>query len=232
MKKENIATKASAILKARKKEWRDTFKSCHGNAKKVKEKAKEYGKRYGSTPAKRWACALSDAKKGSASKPNSKAKTVKTAKKKKDITISFKNYYSVVAINNKKHLNIELKGIVFTDYFYKRYDQNGGFDCNGKPWEVLENKEVSPESISESAIRGHIKICKMQYRQAHPAGTTDVKIPHIKDIWIEEWFRGINDAYLFVKKLKEEAKKANLKTDLKVYLIQQTSDMMKRFDRE
>lgn len=55
--------RASVLLKQRQAEWQRTFKSCHGNPKKVQEAAKEYHKKYGATAKARWHKAQRDAKK-------------------------------------------------------------------------------------------------------------------------------------------------------------------------
>ena len=55
------AKRASVLLKQRQREWQSTFKSCHGNTKKVKAAAKDYHKKYGATPTARWKRALKDA---------------------------------------------------------------------------------------------------------------------------------------------------------------------------
>lgn len=54
--------RASVILKQRQAEWQRSFKSCHGDPKKVKAAAKEYHKKYGATPKARWRKAQQDAK--------------------------------------------------------------------------------------------------------------------------------------------------------------------------
>ncbi len=53
--------RASVLLKQRQREWQLTFKSCHGNPKKVKAAARDYHKKYGATPTARWKRALRDA---------------------------------------------------------------------------------------------------------------------------------------------------------------------------
>ena len=53
--------RASVLLKQRQAEWQRSFKSCHGDTKKVKEAAKEYHKKYGATSKARWRKALKDA---------------------------------------------------------------------------------------------------------------------------------------------------------------------------
>lgn len=57
-----ISKRASAILKQRQKEFQKQFRSCGGNTKKVKQISKEYRKKYGATPTKRWHNALRTAK--------------------------------------------------------------------------------------------------------------------------------------------------------------------------
>lgn len=54
--------RASVILKQRQAEWQRTFKSCHGDPKKVRAAAKEYHKKYGATAKARWHKAQRDAK--------------------------------------------------------------------------------------------------------------------------------------------------------------------------
>ena len=63
-----VAKRASKIYESWKENYKDAFRTAHGDTKKIKAIASDYRKRHGATARKRWGNAMKAARKNTAAK--------------------------------------------------------------------------------------------------------------------------------------------------------------------
>ena len=66
-----IAKRASKIYESWKEDYKDAFRTAHGDTKKIQAIASDYRKRHGATARKRWGNAMKIARKHTASRQTS-----------------------------------------------------------------------------------------------------------------------------------------------------------------
>ena len=180
--------RAAKILAAQKKEYARSFEAAKGNSKAIAKAAADYRAEYGKTPKKRWANALSQAAKETATHSRPVKKTAaKPAAKPAKPQMSAAALVKQIE-ESRCYLMYGADVICYIEHGLK-----GWTVICGKPG-MRENISHGPYKDRETAVKD---------AEAYRAGVTGYTFVH-ESAWTKDWRKARNEALASERRLQEQ----------------------------